>query len=284
MVCVSMPAIDVEFHDERNSMHYWYSKVAPLAVPMPETEFFSLGDMGDGTFDVFDSAGVDVERLLSLMQNIPVKEIAAVVETLPSDTAHIRSDYKASRMAGGEGREITADHKHIHEQVLQLIDSMLMMGFPKRSLAVREWIDVQSYGDSYMSSIVPEVRFIVDEGEVLGGFVDVYEDDFDSSFTPEEREEILQDITASFEADYDQLETYAKRVAEAVDETGWSVDFIQDTAGDWYLTDMGLYGLYWNEAKDRWHNISHIPSGKPYNLEENLPETLPDDPEFSYDP
>lgn len=279
-----MPAIDVSFHDDRNSMHYWYSQVEQLAVPMPETEFFALGDMGDGTFDVFESDGVDVEHLISLMQNIPVEEIASVVERLPSETAHIRGDYKASRMAGGEGRKITADHKHIHEQVLQLIDSMMMMGFPKRSLAVREWIDVQSYGESYMSSIVPEVRFIVDEGEVLGGFVDVYDDDFDSSFTETERNEILQDITKAFNSDYEELQQYAKRVAEQLDDTGWSVDFIQDTDGNWYLTDMGLYGLYWNEAKDRWHNISHIPSGKTYNLEENLPDTLPDDPDHSYDP
>lgn len=269
-----MPALDVDFHDDRISMLHWYPRIEHLDIPLPETEFFSI-DGTETTFEICEG-GVDMETLLETMENIPVNEIQEIVRELPTEKAHIRSDWKASRLAGGEGRKITTEPKLIHEQVMHLIDSMAMTGFPSRSLVVREWVEVDAIAESYTSSICPEIRFIVDEGEVLGGFVDVYEDDFDSSFTPEETEEILADLEERLAADYDQLESWAKTVAEELDETGWSVDFIQDVDGNWHITDMALYGLYWSDNKDKWHNISHIPSGKPYNLEENIPEELPE--------
>lgn len=268
-----MPALDVDFHDNRVSMLYWYPRIEDLDVPLPETEFFSI-DGTSSTFEIKDD-GVDMDMLMETLDNIPVGEIKEKVESLPTEKAHIRSDWKASRLAGGEGQKITTDPQLIHEQVLHLIDSMAMSGFPSRSLVVREWIDIDELCRSYTSGISPEVRFIVDEGEVLGGFVDVYEDDFDSSFSQEEVNSILEELEGRLEEDYEQLESWAKSIAEELDETGWSVDFVQDTEGDWYLTDMALYGLYWNEKKEKWHHISHIPPGKPYNLEENIPEKLP---------
>lgn len=281
-----MPALDVDFHDDRISMLYWYPRIETLDVPLPETGFFNIENT-ETTFDIRDGDdsiesdevsvdGVDMGGLLQTLENIPVEDIQALIEDLPSEKAHIRSDWKASRLAGGEGRALTTDPRRIHEQVMQLIDSMAMTGFPHRSLVVREWIDVDELAESYAASICPEVRFIVDEGEVLDGFVDVYEDDFDNSFTDEEAAAVLEDLEARLDADYDKLSSWAGTVAEELDDTGWSVDFVQDTDGNWYITDMALYGLYWSDDKDCWHNISHIPSGKPYNLEETIPESLPE--------
>lgn len=269
-----MPALDVDFHDERISMLYWYPRIEDLDIPIPETEFFSL-DGTDSTFEI-QKGGLDMDQLLETMQNIPVNDIQAKVESLPTEKAHIRSDWKASRLSGGEGRKITTEPKVIHEQVMHLIDSMAMTGFPSRSLVVREWVEVDEIARSYDAGICPEVRFIVDEGDVLGGFVDIYEDDFDTSFTTEEAEAILAELESRLEEDYDQLESWAKLIAEELDDTGWSVDFIQDESSNWHLTDMALYGLYWSEDKGKWHHISHIPEGKPYNLEENVPDELPE--------
>lgn len=272
-----MPALDVDFHDDRISMLYWYPRIKELDVPLPETELFSI----DGTETTFEiqEGGLDMDKLIETMQNIPVEDIQELVESLPTENAHIRSDWKASRLAGGEGRKITPEPKFIHEQVMHLIDSMAMTGFPSRSLVVREWIEVDELARSYDAGICPEVRFIIDEGEVLGGFVDVYEDDFDRSFSPEEAEEILDELEQRLENNYDQIESWAKAIAEELDDTGWSVDFIQDVDGNWHITDMALYGLYWSEKKDKWHNISHIPAGKPYNLEEHIPDELPNSKE-----
>lgn len=269
-----MPALDVDFHDHRISMLYWYPRIEDLDVPTPETEFFSL----EGAEDTFElrEGGVDMEQLISTLESIPVEEISQMVESLPTEKAHIRSDWKASRLAGGEGRKITTEPRVIHEQVLHLIDSMVMTGFPHRALAVREWVEVDELATSYDASICPEIRFILDEGAVRGGFVDVYEDDFDSSFTQDEANNILDEIWNRFDEDAGQLEEWAHRIATELDDTGWSVDFIQDTDGNWHITDMALYGLYWSDEKEKWHNISHIPEGKHYNLEENIPDSLPE--------
>jgi len=267
-----MPALDVDFHDERISMLYWYPKIADLNVPVLETEFFSLND-SQSTFEI-QEGGIDTKQLIETLETIPVEEIKQTVEALPTEKAHIRSDWKSSMLIGGEGVTINAEEKVIHEQVLHLIDSMVMTGFPHNSLVVREWVELEELTTSYNRSINPEVRVIVDEGEVIDSFVDVYEDDFDSSFSQDEIDTYLNKLTARLEKNRNQIENWAKIIAEELDETGWSIDFIQDTNGNWHITDMALYGLYWSEEKNKWHNISHIPSGKQYNLEENIPSSL----------
>lgn len=269
-----MPALDVDFHDERISMLHWYPRIKDLPVPVPQTEFFNL-DGSTSTMELREG-GLDMEQVIESLENIPAEEIAETVASFPTEKAHIRSDWKASRLAGGEGRAITNDPRIIHEEVLQLIDSMVMTGFPHNSLVVREWITVDELARSYNKSICPEVRVIVDEGEVLGSFLDVYEDEFDMSFTTEEITACMNKLTERFENNRTKLEDWASVIARELDETGWSIDFIQDTNGDWHITDMALYGLYWSEDKQKWHNISHVPTEKPYNLEENTPEALPE--------
>jgi hypothetical protein len=272
-----MPAIDVSFTDSRNSMLHWYPRLENISVPCPATEFFSL-NQASSSIELIEG-GVETDALMETLSDIPVEEISSKVEELPTEKSHIRGDFKSSSLAGGEGREIIADNKVIHEQVLHLLDSLLMSGFPKQALVVREWVDVDTIAESYMGHIAPEVRFIVDGGEVLGGFVDVYEEEFDSSFSEQDVKNILSDLEETFEENYDYLKEIAEKVAKEFDETGWSVDFIQDTEGSWHITDMAIYGLYWNESKDAWHSISHVPEDKSYNLAENLPDNLPDEPE-----
>jgi len=276
-----MPAIDVEFHDERISMLYWFPCIRGLNVPIVQTEFFSLNT--ESTFELRGD-GSDLNQFAETLNGIPVDEISNFVGDLPTEKAHIRSDLKASRLAGGEGRTITRDHRVIHEQVMHLVDSMNMMNVPFRSLVVRELIDVDEVARSYNTFICPEVRFIVDEGEVLDGFVDVCEEDFDTSFTEKEVQTILDDFNQRLDSEYEKLSLWAEIVAEEMSDTGWSIDFIQDSNGKWYIIDMALYGLYWNELKNQWKNISHIPTGKPYNLEENLPDSLPETPKKPYNP
>lgn len=289
-VLCSMPEIGVPFHDDRNSMLYWYPKIKDLGIPMPETEFFLLSEEEIDSPMETDWTPMSI---LSILQDIPTTEIQERVQSLPTQTAHIRGDYKASRLMGGEGREITMEPQRIDYEVLELLDSLMMTRFPTRAIAVREWLDLKTYGESYMSSICSEVRFIVDEGEVLGGFVDVYEDDFDRSFSEQDTQEILNDIESSLEADREQLVEWAEGAGKALGDS-WSVDFIQDVEDNWYLTDMALYGLWYDVEEERWKNISAIPEWKSYNLEENPPEDLPDEPtedmvvgdrkKYGYDP
>lgn len=269
-----MPAIGASFADDRISMTHWYPRIAELdGVRVPETYLFQLGDP-----DAPMAIGGDVDGLMELLNSIPTEEIAAAVDDLPTEHAHIRGDYKASRLAGGEGRVINTNPKTIDEEILQLLDSHFMMGLPLRALAVRELVDVEVLAESYTGKICPEIRFIVDEGEVIDWFVDVYEDDFASSFDAAEVESILSDIQHRAEDDERHLQEMAQTVATELDDTGWSIDFIQSEDGEWMLTDMALYGLWWHEEESRWKNISHIPAEKTYNLETNPSEQVPPEP------
>lgn len=271
---MDMPAIDVDFLDRRNSLIYWYPRIKHLDLPLPKTSVYRL-DEGVSTFDL--EFGDIPSEMDGLLDNLPVQDIIEFIENdLPMDKANIRSGYKSSQLLGGEGAVIVSDPEIIRREVMFLADSMVMADFPPNELVVREWVDIEVMAEGYDSHIGPEVRFIVDEGDVIGSFVDIYEQEFPISFDEDEATEIIDNVRERLDKDYSKLHSWAKDVAVELDETGWSIDFVQDVNGDWYLTDMGLYGLYWNSKKDRWHNISQIPADKPYNLAENLPEGLPE--------
>lgn len=317
-----MPEIGIDFADERISMCHWYPKIADLDVPVPETELFELSRL-EGELGQVSDASLDdtVSRLGEFIESLPNEEILEAIQSLPSDTAHIRGDYKASRLGGSDGARVASNPKSIHENLIHLVDANVMMNEPLNAVCVREHLDLKPIFDEGMYSVHPEIRFIVDEGEVLGWFVDVYEDDFpsrirekeannedecsesvtselgelleeaeetveeelegldDSEEEPEKyASEYIEEIRELAEEDEEKLTTWARRIAEELDDTGWSVDFVLTEDGEWYMTDMALYALYWSEDKGKWLNLSHIRSGEPYNLEENPPASLPDEP------
>lgn len=93
---------------------------------------------------------------------------------------------------------------------------------------------------------------------------------------------MLDGIRTTIDTDWSQLHKYAERVAEEFDDGGWCVDFLRDSAGNWYAADMALYGLYWDSFTDedgQWRELSYHADGCPHNLEEQPPDDLPDDPQ-----
>lgn len=269
-----MPEIGTSFIDDRISMTHWHPQISDIdSVRQPDTHLFKL----EGVSSPMELLG-SPEQMKETVENIPVDDIIEAVDALPGDIAHIRGDYKAARLAGGEGTRINTDPGVITKECLELLDSCFMMNEPITALAVREYIEMETLVDDHMASIHPEIRFIVDEGDVLGWFVDVHADDFPLSVSEDEQQEILADIQSRAEAAEEELTDMAAAVAEELDDSGWSVDFIQSESGEWYLTDMALYGLWWDENASQWRNISHIPDNAPYNLETNTPEWVPDQP------
>lgn len=303
-----MPEIGVSFTDERISMLHWYPRVESLDVPVVETTLFELDNI-TSTFDAAaDAEGVS--RLQAFLDSLPIEDIISAIEALDSDVAHIRGDYKSSSYGGPDGAYAAPNERSVHENLLHLVDSMVMQNTPLNALCIREHLDLYTVLEESHYTIHPEIRFIVDEGEVLGWFVDVYEGDFPPAYRDEKAEEsseldgllgdldeelsededdappetqgtyteYIDEIRALAEADEAQLEEWAQRIATELDDSGWSVDFVMDENGDWHMTDMALYALYWNEDAGRWQNLSHVRSGEPYNLEENPPEDLPEEP------
>lgn len=258
-----MPEVDLDFHDPRLSMNFWWPRVEKLDIPSPTTTLVDLDEIMVG-----DGMQVDLDPLVSAL------------EELDADEYFIRGDRKSARVLS-EGAFLNATNEEaVRFTFTNLLDSLLMGSLPASSVAVRERINLDGWVESYGKPVAPEVRVFVDEGEVCCHHLRVTEEDIGRG---EDADTILREMNELMEEEYEEkIHPYATRVAEEFSDSSWSVDFLRSEDGTWYQTDMALYGLYYYDMEDReskWASLSAHESGCEYNLEENPPENLPDTPE-----
>lgn len=251
------------FQDPRIKLSYWYPQL-PNSIPTPETTIIS-----DTPLDKYSSK-IDRELTPDQMREVItpelVEQVRNAVTNLPTDKAHIRTDWKSS-LFGSDGGSVvqSLELEHVIEQLHHLRTSAIMNNFPVDTIIVREHLDLDSvYLTSYGSDLYPEVRFLVEEGSVLDGFVDIHPHDFIGA-SETTQEDVREEVQSKLDDDYELLKSYAETIAENFSDSSWSVDFIQDSTGDWYCTDMALYGVYFSEDKDKWKNISSVPHSNPHN-------------------
>lgn len=251
-------SIDVpveSFHDPRIDMAYWLPKVRELDVPVP------------------NSLPLPLRRREGKMPEWDDDRAVKIVEALGGE-AFARSGYKSAQHQLEEGSHIrSADPEEVGMTLLELGSQHVMMAMPMgKSFWLREWLDL-NFCHYCRDNLVPEVRAFVRDGEVvchhprLEGF-----DGHDHH--RETAEEFIEnawpaEIDHGYR-DHEGLEVYAQRVADAFDGDGWwSVDFVMDTNGDWWLTDMALDGLYDLEIRGQegYRGISEHPGDCPNDVE-----------------
>lgn len=220
------------FRDHRLDMAYWYPKIRDLDVPMPETQPLPLNTESSGMPEY------DNDRAAEFVENMGGK-------------AFLRSGFKHAAITPHAGSYIWGKDD-IEETAAELMAQHNMMQLPLgESLWIREWLDL-NHCNYVEANLHPEVRFFIENGDVLcwhprlEGF-----DRLDSG-------DKFRELAISFiEQTASTLETYAQRVANVIDGS-WSVDFVRDTEGNWYLTDMALRALYYVDGE--WRTISEHPA------------------------
>lgn len=250
-----------DFHDKRIDMAYWFPKLRELDVPVPESQPIPLERQEEGPPE-WDTDFV-----------------SEVVENLGGE-AFARSGFKSAQMHLHEGSYIQSPNpEEVDRTLTALLSQHFMMGMPLgKHLWVREWLDVNHCHYS-RDNLVPETRAFIRDGEVvchhprLEGFEDhpdhreVAEELIEGGWNPREPAEYERDV------EIQDLNEYAQRVAEAFDGDGWwSVDFVMDTDGNWWLTDMALDAVYdlASRGEEGWSNISEHPGDCPHDLEAQL--------------
>lgn len=153
--------------------------------------------------------------------DIEYRHATEFMQGLKLMTAFVRGDFSSGKYDGSTGTKIESQDPYEIETVVLEMLQQLARG--KRHLggriAIREWIPHDI-----------EVRYFIRGGEIL------YRDTLDES--PDSwPDKTVQTVAQRFQ-------TFA-----------WSVDLIRyKTTGTWYLTDMGLDGLYHNGSE--WIAIS----------------------------
>ena len=260
-----MPEIDVDMtHDFVSSMLNWWPPLSKSDIPLPETHIIEVTKTEEGRPDI-DAA---------------ISDVARAFEALSTEKAFIRSDKKSASFINEGSTLFSTNPDHIEDVLECLVMSHVIGAMKLSGLAVREWLPVDSYGESYGRLIAPEVRVYLEDGDIQCYHNRVTEDDLSSSF---DSTATLRDIEEVIESEWETIQTYADAVGEIepFNTSGWVIDFLRTTDGEWYLTDAAIYGLYYSDDREKWKTTAYHPSGCEYNLEENPPTELPADPEFS---
>lgn len=268
------------FFDDRNRLSHWFPRLEATDIPTIDTEILELENTGGNQFlEDADAKLTDIlmveqpEPVLAFFGQPDIDTISEFVENTDDGKAFLRGDFKsAHNLAAGNYIE-TPTEDTIAETVMHQLQDRIMAEKPLFSpLAVREYLDLDFYPDG-METLHPEVRFFIAEGEVLYHFPRVDKKAFANATNGLDH---YTRVISEIDAAVDQLYEWAYQAAQEFDNASWSLDFVMTTDAEWYATDMAINGIYYSEHKNRWHNLSHHQQGSPYNLEEQLGESLPE--------
>jgi hypothetical protein len=209
-----------------------------LKIPTPTTKLIPLESENDGT------ATWDTNR------------IAATMEDWGANQAFIRSDYKAAPQRLNKGSHIgSLDKEEIDRTVTSLLTQLSANKWDHGGvLVLREWLDLDFCMKRSHTSCHPEVRVFIEDGDILG----VTPIQIGSENICNLQYHYLTDVLD--EADCGIPRSYARTVAGSFTQKTWAVDFVMDTSGDWYCTEMGLNAVRWFKKESRW--INHCDHGE----------------------
>lgn len=227
------------FDDERGRTSYYLDRIRSLDIPKPKERLVPLRD----------TAGFEEE----------VQDIQSIMQEQSWSRAFLKTECKAAVNDLKRGSFILEDSEsHITATVESLLTQNNAQDWPHGEyLVVREWIDL-NFCLELAHSCHPEVRYFIDDGEVIGQTPIEYTP---SAFVCGKQYEYLEEILCE-SSPPDEL---ASEVATEFSEASWGVDFALDTNGNWWFIEMNFNCVYWNEEYDKWWNMCGQGDNEPYS-------------------
>lgn len=227
------------FDDDRGRTSYYLDRIRSINVPKP------------------------TEVLIPLENDADFTEEATAIQNVMRDQswqrAFVKTECKAAVNSLKRGSFILEDSlDSIKSTVESLITQNNAQSWPHGEyLVVREWIDL-NFCLELSHSCHPEVRYFIDDGDVIGRTPLEYNPDtFVCGKQYEYLTETLQDSSPP-----DEL---AQRVASEFDEATWGIDFALDTNGNWWFIEMNFNCVYWNDEYDKWWNMCGQGDNEPFS-------------------
>lgn len=228
----------------KNRFDYYHERIEDLDIPFPNSEIVNLKNANN-----IHQCDWDTKKIQHIMQD------------WNSERAFVRSQYKSAPKRLHSGSHITnRKPKNIDNTIQSLLNQLDAAGWKHGgSLVIRELIDLNFCTQSYHEYCHPEVRFFIEDGDVIGYTPNLDETEFVCDQAYEHLDSVLKPINTS------NLQKYIKQVVLEFDEDTWCVDFAMDTSGQWYCIEMGLNAVRWDAEIQDW--INHCDHGElaPYS-------------------
>lgn len=222
----------VDLHSKKYRFDRYWDKLSDCDISVPNTIIINL------------------EKNNNEYPECPTEEIIKFMEDNEMNNAFLRSGHKAAIDRFRDGSLIsTRERSEIEKTYNSLMTQHMRNSVPHGNiLVVREWLDL-SYCLEPNHSHTFEIRYFIDDGNILYRTPKNY------------RYEIKCPNKFSYINDnFNSIEPprgYIRKVAEEFkdSEYSWSVDAVLDSSGNWWITEMHINGVYYNQKLNKWMNV-----------------------------
>lgn len=241
--------VTASFSPPQMRLDVWHPRVAHTDVPTPDTKLLYIEETGDGL------PNWDTDRAVS------------IVESFDGD-AFVRSAFKSAMHDLENGSIIQSTHPDAIDRVLEeLIAQHAMGGVPHGSLiAFREHLDLD-FVTYTLGTMHPEIRFYIDHGQLKYYWPRINKNEF-------EHHNLYDKALSQIRQGLPELFGYVDTLLDVFDDSAYAVDFVMTTDGDWYLTDLALDALYYNQRDETWMALAEQDPDHPLNLETTFADDL----------
>ena len=212
------------FVQQLNDITFWYPILENIGMRTPKTQLFyvpdEIGKIVDGErIPEFERLITDVKRALAEY----------------GGEAFLRTGQTSNKHEWRDTCHLTAD-SNVGAHLAGLVEFSMMVDLPYTTWAVREMIKTTPLTTAFRDMpIAQEVRMFVSKGEVVCSHPYWAREAFNNQKgVTAEQVDLLNTLP-----DMTELNRMAEYVSKRFDGS-WSVDFLQDEKGEWWLTDMAL--------------------------------------------
>lgn len=227
------------FIEQLNDISFWYPVLNRIGMRTPKTLLFyaphEIGKVVDG------EQTPEFSKL--------VRDVANARHEFGGE-AFLRTGQTSNKHEWRNTCHLTIDSK-VGWHLARLIEFSMLVDLPYTTFAVREMIKTKPLTTAFHGMpIAREVRMFADRGKVICAHPYWPDEAFKDQPIKKEELAALQEMP-----DMAELNKMAEYVSDRFDGA-WSIDFLQDDKGDWWLTDMALArtSYHWPECenKDKW--------------------------------
>lgn len=236
----------------KTSMLYWYplSTKAAGDINVPKTIILEL----QGVHPQMKS----IIRKLFMMKNITKEEKEAVSKLAWTCRAFaeqigyplfIRNDYSSHKHEWSSTCYVTTKEK-LFEQVYQQLELNIMSNLNYNAIIFRELIDTRPIFYAFDSMpVTKERRYFIKDGKVVCHHPYWPSEAF-RNYDLENWQIMLANMNREYPKEVDYLTKVAERISNLMPEF-YSVDFLMDRKGKWWLIDMaeGEVSYHWKECQ-----------------------------------
>lgn len=223
----------VDLHDDKYRFDKYWGKLSDTDVNIPKTKIIKLDD----------NSGIDYPEC-------PVNEIYKFMDKNEFGNAFIRSGHKAAIDRFRDGSLITnLDESEIKRTYNSLMTQHIRNNIPhSNTIVVRELLDI-NYCLEPNHSHTFEIRYFIEDGQILYQTPKEYQYTISCPMKYEYLENNFKDIK--------QPDSQIMKIAKEFEDSNysWSVDAVLDCSGKWWITEMHINGVYYNEDMDKWMNV-----------------------------